>query len=1004
MATPRVQLLGPARVLLSSGAVAFEVDKRYQCLGYLAWKGDWVRRDELAFLFWPDVDTARARHSLRQLIRRVRALPWAPEVEPERQRIRWRARTDVAELMRLVAARDLGALLSVYKGDLLAGMSGLGSGEFTAWLQQEREHLRTTWRGALLRHAGELDAASKPEEAVAVIQTVLARDPLDEEAVRALLRLGMRLRDRGSVMEAYHAFGTRLEEELGLAPTVETQRLADALGTVMPGHVTATTALPNDAGVLDDVTLPTTLTSFVGRERELAEVRRLLADPECRLLTLTGFGGAGKTRLALRAAETLRQHYPDGAVFIDLTAVDQPEAVPAAIAARLRLTLEGKSEPVQELANALGSRRLLLVLDSFEHLVGGAGLVAKLLSACPGLQVVVTSRALLGLKVEWVLAVPGLGYPPETEGSLDDALRSDAVRLLLQRAGRVRPGFEVGEADLPYALRLCRIVDGSPLALELAAAWLRAISLRELVTEVDNDLDFLQATDGPSSQRSLRAVFERSWRLLGSSERRGLGSLSVFHGGFSRDAATYVAGVPMVVLAALVDRSLVRMTPEGRYVLHPLVRGYAHEKLSRSDTGVQQALRRHAEFYGQTLRRLEVEAGSPAHGAALRTFELELDNVRAAWRYLSHKRSLPELKRSTWLVRDLFDRTRRFREGVDLLQATLDALADADEHRQLVGIVQTNQAWLYYRMGRYVEAGRLAEAGLAKLSARRDSRETKTGLNVLGAVAIANGDYAGAKAAWAKALDLSANKPRASAAFLNNVALAEEKLGEFRRARRHLEAALAINRELGDRARIANNLNAMAELQLELGDPGLAAETFQEALEVAEKYDHRQVIPHVLHGLARAHGKLGHPRRALRYGDRAIAMFRDGDERSMLALALTERGRAALRLGQLSDAEASIGEGLELAVASGSVPDMLTGLEAVAELHLARSNSEEAHSVLSLIAVHDKGKRADGTRNDRRSAEERTGACSRVGFGLPEDLGHCAQEQLRRLGRFSLTG
>lgn len=998
MAATRVQLLGPPRVLLGSRSVAFEADKRYQCLGYLAWKGDWVSRDELAFLFWPDVDTARSRHSLRQLVRRVRGLPWAPALEPERDRLRWRTRTDVGDLVRYLEERDYQSLLTAYRGDLLEGMASGDGGEFTSWLEQEREHLRTAWRRALFGHARELEAAVRLDRAVGVMEVLLARDPLDEDAVRALLRLGLRLRDRRGVMDAYGAFAERLRAELDLAPTAETQRLAEALRAAGPP---APRPRPSTAetGGTDRPSLPRALTSFVGREAELAEVTRLLARPECRLVTLTGFGGAGKTRLALRVAESLGQHYPDGVAFVDLTALERAEAVPAAIAGSLRLALEGRAEPLAELARSLGDGRLLVVLDAFEHVVVGAALVADLLEACPGLDLLVTSRVRLGLGAEWVLPLGGLSFPPDLDVGLADALVSDAVRLLVERARRMRPGFALSEADVADALRLCRLVDGSPLALEMAAVWLRALTLTEVVSEIGKDIDFLRDAEGSDRQRSLRAVFEHSWRLLGPAERRALRALSVFRGGFSREASAVVAGAPTAVLAALIDKSLVRMTPDGRYDLHPLVRRYALAKLAEAPGGTEEAECRHAEYYGRLLARLEAEAGSPSHATALRVFEKELENVRAAWRFFCRRPRHGELRRLTWLLRLLFDGTRRYREGAQLMELALDELGADEAHAPLVGTVQTNQAWLYYRMGMHRDAAALAESGLGKLAARRDRREARTGLNVLGAIASARGDHAAAKARWSEALSLSAGSPRARAAFLNNVALAEEGLGEYREAREHLEAALDLNRRLGDRARIANNLNALAELLLELGDARAAAETFDAALETAEEFDHRQALPHVLHGLGRAHDLLGHPRRAWRYSDRAVTLFRQGDERPALGLALSDRGRAAIGIGDLEAAGASIGEGLELAVAGESAPDMLAGLAAAAELHLALARPAEAVPLLGVVASHPNARRSDRELAQRLLSELGAGAPSGSGLDPAPDLRRRALEQSRRVRR-----
>jgi predicted ATPase/DNA-binding CsgD family transcriptional regulator len=434
-------------------------------------------------------------------------------------------------------------------------------------------------------------------------------------------------------------------------------------------------------------------TAFVGRVEECRALLRLLANPECRLLTLAGPGGIGKTRLALEAGRRVGEHFADGAHFVPLQTRWTEEQVVLGIAEVLGIQFYGGVQPLAQVCHHLAGRRALLVLDNFEQVAHAAPLLAEIIAAAPGVVLLVTSRETLNLREEWVYRVEALVYPRHGDdvahaGSADDdmaggdATHYDAVELFAQHALRADLRFSLRD-EYPHVVRICRSVEGMPLALELAAAWLRRLPCSAIADELERGLDILasSARNAEARHRSMRAVFDHSWALLDDVERACIRGASVFAGGFTRAAAVEVLGASLATLSALVDKSMLRLSADGRYLLHELVRQYAAEKCTEAGERPHFA-RAHSDYYLRFLAEQERRLKGREQLEARAAITMEIDNLRAAWETALINRDGALIIGALEALRVYFDLVNQHDQALALLTQTEACFRQDDPDQQ----------------------------------------------------------------------------------------------------------------------------------------------------------------------------------------------------------------------------------------------------------------------------------------------------------------------------------
>lgn len=927
-------------------------------LVYLLVEGGQHSRRKLETLLWPESSEEHASTSLRVALTALRRR-LAAYLDVAREAVGIKPGTgvalDLSEFERNLEGGKVEEALELYRDGFLSGFHVRESAEFEDWLESRQARLQDLLAGALHRSIAKAIESMDLKHGRRLVDRLLELDPFDERAYYQSILLHALGGERSAALSQYEKCCQVLREEMGVGPSEELERLHER---IQRGDEAAGLMPP-----VPENNLPGAQTSFVGRQKELATIGAFIRDPDCRLLTLVGPGGSGKTRLALQAAAELLRSFPDGSYFVPLEAGDSADYLVSAILRVLPFSVDSfinPEAPRVQLLDYLRKRSLLLVLDGCEQLQGKVRDLSAILENAPRVKILATSRERLGLQCERALPVEGLRLPQTTEETKSCA--AEAVQLFLERSEQASQDGGLREADYEPVVRICRMVEGMPLGIELAAAWTAVLSLPEIAEETGKSFDFLTSTLGdiPEEHRSVRAVFDSSWSRLTDELREIFSKLSVFCGGFDRLAAEQVAGANLPQLAALVSRSLLRKNAAGAFTMHSLLRQYAAEKLGQDKARQEEVEDRFCRHYVNLLTQRETELRGRKMVAARDEVLRDMDNIRAAVRLASlHWEEQPARKMLSSLM--WFYAVQGWQEGVEAFQEIAELRREALLARNtpdpgndaIVLSARIHQAFYLCNLGQISESETISRECLEGLQRPGLEGELSECLQNLGCNASCRGEYGESKELLEKAVLLGREAGNGMwATYLLWLGYLYFLLGEYEQGLLSLQKCYELFEERGTLWGTAFTLSKMGLAVDGLGEHARAKKYHEEALSVFELLDSQAGKAYALSRMSMSAYFMEEYPEAARLGQEGYAMFEKIGHRWGLCTALCGLGFASIGLRDLAKAKACFQTALKESRSDQIVPQSLYALLGLACLVALEGEEKKALEVVRYVRAH----------------------------------------------------
>ncbi|MEZ4658155.1 MAG: BTAD domain-containing putative transcriptional regulator [Caldilineaceae bacterium] len=957
-------------------------------LAYLAATQRRHSRAHLAALLWPAYDEAGARSELRRALSTLNRALGAQWVDADRNNVVlsgapglqvdiliFRDHMAAARAANTDPQTPLRAAVELAQADFMSGFALDDAPDFEEWQRFEAGALRRELAWALeqlSQPAAHQDAA----QALAHAARWLALDPLDEAAHRRLMELHAAAGDLSAAYRQYQECKQRLAQELDAPPAPETTALYEQIRTgdfpTSSGTASEIHEAPQSPNhPITQSPLPAHLTPFIGRAHELGEIAALLNSGDHRLITITGPGGIGKTRLALQMAhqQTAADRWRDGVHFVDLTAVEDGELLISTLAKGLEVNLAGGQPLLAQLIEYLNNKQMLIVFDNVEQLLTAANastlaqLFDELLLHANAVAALVTSRERLNLHGETVFNLLGMPFPATVdhtasgrESGPDPALDAyDAIRLFRQSAQRADRAFALTAENQAAVLQICQLVQGMPLAIDLAAAWVRMLTCAEIAAEIGQSIEFLVATahNLPARHRSIAAVFNHSWQLLSPPEQSAFARLSLFRGGCTREAAQRVTGATLPILSMLVDKSLLRRTGAGRFVIHELLRQFGAEKLAAQPAIQQQTRTEHAHFFTTLIEQCDSDLKSGHDARAIQQIRADFENLHAAWQWMLEHEELPLIARFCPGWERYFQQAGEFAHGHVLFAEAVHRLAHHPLESEALVWIHCAHGSLSVRTGDNTRAAQILERCVDAARRLQHVPLQALALYRAGVNSEYQGKYDEARAQLAEAIHLGQqlDDPFLLGSMFNSLAIVEWMQDELDLAEEHALRGLALAQSINNEISIAMRLATVASIAFAKKEYHRSIEYGEQAYAKFVARKHVWGIGSSLHNLASAWGALGDHEKALAMKLEAAGYEEETGHQWDLAVNHCSIAGTLVELGRLEEAETRAQTGISLA-GSEMAQISVFGLGILGKVEAKRGNLSTAVALLTFAINH----------------------------------------------------
>lgn len=886
----KLSLFGPFQAWLNGELVSgFDSVKVRALLAYLAGERTAQKREHLAALLWPEKEGTAGRKSLRQALYNLGKLLHNKSASPpllqvtrgsvalhlDTQTTHHRSiEMDVLAFEKLVqdypGRSQMEQAIELYKGEFLAELNPEDCHEFCMWADAKRAQYKQKLLSLLYQLTDTyLGSTSESNKGLQYAWMQLELEPWREEAHRQVMLLLAQTGQKSAALDQYNYCEKILRDELGVGPDTRTKQLLDDIqaGLHDPSQdsivlVRKQPTEPVQTEAPSHSSLPVTQAPLWGRELEVRHILRRLKGSDCRLLSLVGPGGVGKTRLAVHCAQELESSFPDGVFFLSLLQGEQQsyfsnqEVFAQWFAEAIGAPLDIGRPVVPQLFDFLRKKSMLVLVDNCELLVEQEVFFSNLLREAQHTRLLLTSREPLGIPEAWTLSLQGLELPnlksfggPE---NIEVMEHNGAVQLFASAAAKNAAEFELDDANLPAVLQICRLVGGIPLALEIAASWVRYLSCQEIADELASSLKLLSTTDSPH-QQSIRNVLDYSWSMLLDEEQLAFRQLAVFRGEFSASSATAMLGVKRRVLLTLTERAFLQRNADGGYAFHGFVHHYAKEKLLEDTEEFIGCCERHATFFFQLLDEHAGSVEKLHHPGSIQILQGAKANIRAAWSWCLQRHQFSMLQRLAEVIFEWYMQSSSFSEGLELFQevvAYVRSLPSPGHLEREFGVESSLRA-IAYRI-------QLGQSEVAQVLLENSLRGNLSGLQQafvlgwLGEVYVTVGNLSEAQRCLVQCMSLCREHTRERwlADALFRMGKLEIVRGNMEEAQAHIEEGLALFRSLNDKMGVAKSLNLLGNIHRTYDNDNSASHYYQQSLVLFRQLNNA-------HGIALCMGNLG---------------------------------------------------------------------------------------------------------------------------------------------------